>query len=93
MITQGKKKSGSMSVFRKSSVIGGIEPHIKDFIVECIRKGEPPRKIKADIASQYGKTISKMAIFRTRKTYMELTGEYLKSFYEFHGFAQYRTDK
>ena len=72
-----------MSVFKKDNRSKlYIDPHIKDFVIERIRKGETPTRIKNNIKRMYNIDVSLMFIWRVRKQYMKITGEYLKSYRE-----------
>ncbi len=75
-----------MSIFEQTTKYKThVQPHIKDFVVERIQKGESPMKIKANVQKQFGVVVSLMFVGRIRKRYIELTGEHLKSYNEFHG--------
>ncbi len=74
-----------MSVFKKdnrSKVY--IDPHIKDFAIEHMRKGESPTRIKNNIKRLYNIDVSLMFVWRVRKQYMKITGEYLKNYREIY---------
>ena len=74
-----------MSIFEQTTKYKThVQAHIKDFVVERIQKGESPMKIKANVKRQFGVVVSLMFVARTRKQYMKLTGEYLKSYNEYH---------
>lgn len=75
-----------MSIFIPTSNYKAyVQLHIKDFVVERIQKGESPMKIQANVKRQFGLDVSLMFVARTRKRYIEITGEHLKSYNEFHG--------
>jgi predicted small secreted protein len=61
-----------------------IEPHIKDFAIERIRKGETPTRIKSNIKRLYDIDVSLTFVWRVRKQYMKITGEYLKNYREIY---------
>jgi len=75
-----------MSIFEQTTKYKAhVQPHIKDFVVERIKKGESPIKIKANVKRQFDLDVSLMFLDRTRRRYIEITGEHLKSYNEFHG--------
>lgn len=83
-----------MSIFPDGRTELNLKSYVKDFIIERIKKGESPSKIKANVKKQFESSVSLMAITRVRKEYINLTGEYLKSYQEFHGLAPYgKTNK
>lgn len=73
-----------MSVFKKDHRKNKfyIEPHIKDFAIERMQKGESPTRIKNNIKRLYNVDVSLMFVSRVRKQYMRITGEYLKTYRE-----------
>jgi hypothetical protein len=74
-----------MSVFKKDNRSKTyIDTHIKDFAIERMRKGEGPNRIKNNIKRVYNIDVSLMFIWRVRKQYMKITGEYLKSYRELY---------
>ena len=70
-----------MSIFKKSN---HIEPHIKDFAIERMKKGESPSKIQSNIKKMFDFEVSLMFVHRVRKQYMKITGDYLKTYREFY---------
>lgn len=73
-----------MSIFKQIEDKINVQTHIKDFVIERMEKGESPKKIKDNIKRLYDVDVSLMFITRTRKQYMRITGEYLKTYKEFH---------
>ena len=74
-----------MSVFKKDNRNKAyIDPHIKDFAIERMRKGETPTRIKNNIKRVYNIDVSLMFVWRVRKQYMKITGEYLKNYREIY---------
>ena len=74
-----------MSVFKKDNRSKAyIDPHIKDFAIERMRKGETPTRIKNNIKRMYNIDVSLMFVWRVRKQYMKITGEYLKNYRELY---------
>jgi len=75
-----------MSVFKKDyrKNKAYIEPHIKDFAVERMQKGETPTRIKNNIKKMFDVDVSLMFVWRVRKQYMKITGEYLKNYRELY---------
>ena len=72
-----------MSVFKKDNRNKSyVETHIKDFTIERMKKGESPSKIKANIKKMFDVDVSLMFVWRVRKQYMKITGEYLKNYRE-----------
>ena len=61
-----------------------IDPHIKDFTIERMRKGKTPTRIKNNIKRVYNIDVSLMFVWRVRKQYMKITGEYLKNYREIY---------
>ena len=59
------------------------QTHIKDFIIEGVKKGQAPAQIVRDVYQVFDKDISLLMVHRTRKRYIKLTGEYLASYKEF----------
>ena len=76
-----------MSVFELDDTYENKIPvHIKDFVIERIKKGETPNKIVENVKKVFNKKITSMAVARIRKHYIQLTGEHLKSYREFRGY-------
>ena len=74
-----------MSIFESDNKYANkISTNIKDFVIERMQKGEAPNKIVQNVKTIFNKKISLMFILRLRKKYIELTGEHLKSYKEFH---------
>jgi len=79
-----------MSVFSKIKSTRGIKPHIKDFVIEEIKKGKAPIPIQKDVKIKFGKYISKNSVNWIRHEYIKITGEHVKSYHEFHKLRKFR---
>ena len=75
-----------MSVFKKDHRKNKfyVDSHIKEFAIERIRKGETPTRIKSNIKRLYNIDVSLMFVWRIRRKYIKITGEYLKNYREIH---------
>lgn len=82
-----------MSIFLKIKSTRGIEPHIKDFVIEETKKGKAPIPIQKEVKTRFGKYISKKSVYSIRKEYIKQTGEHLKSYHEFHKLREFRDKK
>ena len=81
-----------MSVFKNSINPLSIPPNIKYFVIEEMKKGTSPTKIKANAKNKFGNYISLQAVFRIKNEYIKLTGERIPSFHEFHKQGKHRID-
>ena len=73
-----------MSVFKERKGEKSLPPQVKDFMIERIKKGYSRIKIMRDVEKLFNRKISSSTVVRVRKQYIKITGEYLKSYIEFH---------